>query len=214
MPASGLAARCPPPGGAAAGPIYERGDWTCHVAYDTLYLMRYSSLRAQIRAARRRKALSQAALAARSGVGRVTIARLEAGSAQDVRAGTIARLCEALELELAAVPAGGQAALEALLARERDRALRLERRVGHAALACRLLVARRPQARALLARARAVVDRWERERLCSRHYVSRWRRILAGPVERVAQSLLEPGEWGDALFQNTPWTFALGHPAP
>jgi len=176
--------------------------------------MRYDGLRAQVRAARRREALSQAALAARSGIGRVTIARLESGSAQDVRAGTIARLCEALGLELAAVPVGGQPSLEALLARERDRVRRLERRLGHAALATRLLTARRPQARALVARARAVVDRWERERLCSRHYVSRWRLMLAGPVERVAQSLLEPGEWADALFQNTPWGFTLPRPAP
>jgi hypothetical protein len=58
-----------------------------------------------------------------------------------------------------------------------------------------------------------VVDRWERERLCSAHYISRWRALLAGPAERVARSLVEPGEWKDALFQNTPWTFALERPA-
>ena len=59
-----------------------------------------------------------------------------------------------------------------------------------------------------------MVDRWEREGLCSRHYVSRWRAMLARPVERVAQALLEPGEWRDALFQNTPWAFALEPAAP
>jgi transcriptional regulator with XRE-family HTH domain len=175
--------------------------------------MGYNGLRAQVRAARRRKALSQAALAARSGVGRVTIARFEAGSAQDVRAGTIGRMCEALGLEMTAVPVGGEPALETLLARERDRARRLERRLGHAVLAAQLLAARRPQARALVARACAVVDRWERDRLCSRHYVSRWRVMLDGPVERVAQSLLAPGKWADALFQNTPWAFTLQGPA-
>jgi transcriptional regulator with XRE-family HTH domain len=175
--------------------------------------MRYDGLRAQVRAARRGKALSQAALAKRSGVGRVTIARLESGSAQDVRAGTIARLCHALGLEIAAVPAGGQPALETRLARERDHVRRLERRLGHVVLATRLLAARRPRARALVSQARAVVDRWERDRLCSRHYVSRWRRMLAGPVDQVALSLLEPGEWADALFQNTPWAFALSRPA-
>jgi transcriptional regulator with XRE-family HTH domain len=152
--------------------------------------------------------MSQAALAARSGVSRVTIARLEAGSAQDVRAGTLGRLCEALGLEMAVEPAGG-AAFEALLAREQDRVRRLERRVGHARLAARLLAIHRPQARALVTRARAVVDRWEREGLCSDHYVLHWRAMLAGSVERVAQSLLEPGDWADALFQNTPWGFAL-----
>jgi transcriptional regulator with XRE-family HTH domain len=176
--------------------------------------MRYSDLRAQLRAARRQRSLSQAALAARSGTSRVTIARLEAGSASDVRMGTIARLCESLGLEICALPTGAQAALETLLARERERSRRLDRRRGHAVLAAGLLAARRPSAVALIARARAVVDRWERECLCSRHYVSCWRSMLAGPVERVARSLLEPGEWRDALFQNTPWAFALEPTVP
>jgi transcriptional regulator with XRE-family HTH domain len=153
--------------------------------------------------------MSQAALAARSGVSRVTIARLEAGSTQDVRAGTLVRLCEALGLELAVEPVGAVPAFETLLAREQDRRRRLERRLGHARLAARLLTIHEARARALVARARAFVDRWEREGLCSSHYVSRWRAMLAGPRERVAQALLEPGDWADALFQNTPWGFAL-----
>jgi len=171
--------------------------------------MRYEVLRAPLLAARRQRGLTQAALAARSGMSRVTIARLEAGSARDVRVGTIVALCEALGLELAAVPAGARPALETLLARERERARRLDLRRRHAVLAARLLGAPRPKAAALVARARQVVDRWERERLCSGHYISRWRARLAGTAERVAQALLEPGEWGDALFQNTPWAFAL-----
>ena len=162
----------------------------------------------------RARALTQAALAARSGTSRVTIARIEAGSARDVRVGTIASLCEALGLELAAVPAGARPALETLLARERERSRRLDLRRRHAVLAGRLLAARGEEATALVARARAVVDRWERDRLCSRHYVSRWRAALAGPPRRAARALLEPGEWGDALFQNTPWAFALAPAAP
>ena len=176
--------------------------------------MRYDGLREQLRTARRQKALSQAALATRSGTSRVTIARVEGGSAHDVRVGTISRLCEALGLEVAAVPAGGQAVLETLLARERERARRLDRRLAHAVLAARLLAARRPKATALIGKARAVVDRWEREGLCSSHYITRWRAMLAGPVERVAHSLLNPGEWRDALFQNTPWSFALEPQVP
>jgi transcriptional regulator with XRE-family HTH domain len=176
--------------------------------------MRYTTLRAQLRTARLRQSLTQAALAARSGTSRVTVARVEAGSAGDARVGTIASLCDALGLELAAVPAGARPALETLLARERERARRLDFHRRHAVLAARLLAARKPQAAALVARARGVVDRWERERLCSSHYVSRWRAMLKGPVERVAQALLEPGEWKDALFQNTPWGFALEPTAP
>jgi transcriptional regulator with XRE-family HTH domain len=176
--------------------------------------MRYNGLREPLRAARRQASLSQAALAARSGTSRVTIARLEAGSSPDVRVGTIDRLCEALGLELHVLPAGARNAFETLLAREQERSRVLDRRRAHAVLAAGLLAARRPKAIALIARARAVVDRWERAGLCSSHYVSRWRAMLAGPVERVAHSLLEPGEWRDALYQNTPWAFALALNTP
>jgi transcriptional regulator with XRE-family HTH domain len=171
--------------------------------------MRYIGLHGRIRAARRQQALSQAALAARSGTSRVTVARVEGGSAQDFRVGTISRLCEALGLELIAEPRGALESLETRLLRERERAHHLDRRLRHARLAARLLAAPGPEAAALVKRARASVDRWERERLCSRHYVTRWRKMLAGPVPRVALALLDPGEWAEALFQNSPWTFAL-----
>jgi transcriptional regulator with XRE-family HTH domain len=171
--------------------------------------MRYRGLRGQLRAARRAKALSQAALAASSGISRITIARLEAGAEQDVRLGTAESLCEALGLELVALPAGAPARFEARLARAAVQVQRLERRLAHARLAASLLASRSDRARALVRRAQAVVDRWERERLCSDQYVSRWRALLSGPVGRVAAGLLDPGDWEDALFQNTPWSFAL-----
>jgi transcriptional regulator with XRE-family HTH domain len=178
--------------------------------------MRYKSLTGPVKAARRRRALSQAELAARSGVSRVTIARVEGGSLQDFRLGTLRRVCEALGLELAAErreTPGAEGALPALLARERERARRFDRRHRHAALAARLLAMSRPRAAALLRRARERVDLWERDGLCSRHYISRWRAMLTGPRGQVAESLLDPGEWADALFQNTPWSFALEQPA-
>jgi transcriptional regulator with XRE-family HTH domain len=173
-----------------------------------LYLMRHT-LGGRLREARRRRSLTQAALAARSGTSRVTIARLEAGPGRDVRVGTLVRLCQALDLEIAAEPAGARLALERRLERERERVRRVERRLAHALLAARLVSSPGAEAGALLARARAAVDRWERERLCSHHYVSRWRAMLEGPPERVARALLEPGDWADALFQNTPFSSAL-----
>jgi len=108
---------------------------------------------------------------------------------------------------LEALPRGAQAARKTLLARERARRLDLRRR--HAALAVRLLAAPAPEAAALLRRARASVDRWEREQLCSKHYISRWRERLRGPAQRAAAALLEHDEWTDALLQNSPWSFAL-----
>jgi transcriptional regulator with XRE-family HTH domain len=169
----------------------------------------------QLRARRLERSLSQAALASASGVSRVTIARVEGGALQDFRIGTIGRLCDALGLELSADPTGakparaGRRELEIKLAREEERSRRLDRRRRHAALAARLLAMGEREAAALVARARENVERWRRERLCSRHYVERWRSLLAGSRDRVALSLLEPGEWEDALFQNSPWSFAL-----
>lgn len=175
--------------------------------------MRHSSLHTQLREQRRARGLTQAALAAQSGTGRVTIARLEAGTPQDFRVGTLSRLCDALGLELAALPRGAQPAQETLIARARERMRRLDLRRRHAALAARLLAAPAPEATALVRRARAAVDRWESGRLCSEHYISRWRAMLSGPVRRIALSLLEYGDWTDALLQNTPWSFALDAPA-
>jgi transcriptional regulator with XRE-family HTH domain len=170
--------------------------------------MRDIGLRRQLRDARRARGLSQEALAAAGGTSRVTVARLESGNAGDARLGTLERVCGALGLELSAAPPGAHAAAETRLAREQERVRRLERRAAHAALAARLLADPRA-ARPLIEQARAVVERWERERLCSRHYIDRWRRRLSGSVEKVAGALIRHDEWQDALFQNTPWSFAL-----
>jgi transcriptional regulator with XRE-family HTH domain len=171
--------------------------------------MRYDGLRAPLRRARQSMGLTQAALAERSGASRVTIARLESGSAPDARLSTVVGVCEALSLELRALPLGALEALETRLARGREASERVERRRAHAALAARLLGARGEDAAALVRRARAVVDRWEREGLCSLHYVVRWRALLEGGPREVARAILDPGEWRDALYQNTPWSFAL-----
>jgi transcriptional regulator with XRE-family HTH domain len=178
-----------------------------------LYLMRYAALRSQLRAARKGRGLTQAGLAALSRTSRVTVARFEAGAAQDVRLGTLERMCEAVGLELTAGPRGRRGTVETLLARAEEGGRRLDRRRRHAALAVRLL-AEPARSAPLIRRARQNVDRWDRERLCSRHYVSRWRRMLSGPTARVARALLRDDAWADALFQNSPWGFALPAAAP
>jgi hypothetical protein len=127
---------------------------------------------------------------------------------------TLARLCEALELELLVCPRGQQSNHEAHLAREQERARRLDRRRRHAVLAVRLLTARSATRAALVRRARRQVDLWERDALCSRHYIVRWRKRLSGPVGRVATALVAYDDWTDALFQNSPWAFALEPAVP
>jgi transcriptional regulator with XRE-family HTH domain len=164
---------------------------------------------AQLRDRRRQVGLTQTALAARSGTSRVTIARFEAGAAQDVRLGTLTRLCAGVGLELTVLAPGCVQTLETRLAREQERGRRLDARRRHAALAARLLGASAREAHALIAHARGNVDRWERDGLCSAHYISRWRRRLAGSPRKVAQAITRDDRWTDALMQNTPWSFAL-----
>ncbi len=171
--------------------------------------MGYISVHEAIRAARKAHGLSQSELAAASGAGRVTISRLEAGAGQDFRLGTLSRLCSALDLELTARPRGAAPTHEAALVRERERSRRLDSRRRHAALAAALLALPSDEAAGLVRQARANVDRWERDQLCSEHYVTRWRERLDGPVRTVALRLLEHGDWTDALLQNSPWSFAL-----
>ncbi len=63
-----------------------------------------------------------------------------------------------------------------------------------------------PQREALIARARAEVERWRRERLCSEDYIARWDALLGLPVEALASAMAcESLEWGTALRQNSPW---------
>ena len=165
-------------------------------------------LREQLRAARRQKALSQAALAARSGTSRVTIARLEAGSAR------ISEWDDLPSLRGARARAQRGTAGRGLRWRRCSRANGNGRAVWtaaarHAVLAARLLAARRPEAAALVrqrARRRRPLGARAPVQPSLRFALARDARR---PVERVAQSLLEPGEWSDALFQNSPWTFAL-----
>lgn len=154
--------------------------------------MRYNFAEA-IREARRRKGLSQDALAQASGASRITIARLEAGSEQDFRLGTLQRLCHALDLELTALPRGAKAAPE------KTKALDARRR--HAALAAALLALPEERAAELVRQARANVD--------ANKHLSRWRARLEGPVRTVALRLLEHNKETDALLAASPWAFAL-----
>jgi transcriptional regulator with XRE-family HTH domain len=167
-----------------------------------------------VREARHTLGITQAQLAQRSGTSRITIARLESASAHGARLGTVAAVCEALGLEVALVTRGSAETSQTILERERARSRHLDLRRRHAALAAHLLSLPEPEARELISRARKVVDQWERDRTCSHHYISRWRALLGGGVEAAARALLESGGWADALFLNSPWSFALGPRTP
>jgi hypothetical protein len=93
------------------------------------------------------------------------------------------------------------------VARERQAGVERERLVNHQKVAIELLSISVAAARARVAGALRVVDRWERDRLCSRHYIDRWRRLLRMPVNGLARKMCEDLDgWGVALRQNSPWT--------
>jgi hypothetical protein len=123
--------------------------------------------------------------------------------------GTVSRLCDTLGLELIVVPRGQIETTELQLERLREKLRRMDLRARHAALASRLLMASQGEAASLVRQARECVNRWERDKLCSKHYIARWRVMLSGRVPRIAKSLLRRNEWTDALLQNSPWMFAL-----
>lgn len=107
---------------------------------------------------------------------------------------------------LAAAPAG-----DGDIARARERQLLVEQRrlIDHQRLALRLL--RDPVGgAALVSAARQVVDRWAAQQSCSGDYVAAWRKLLALPVEELAERMCgDLNGWGTALRQNSPWPMVL-----
>ena len=78
---------------------------------------------------------------------------------------------------------------------------------GEDGLALRL-AGDRAAARKLIARAREVVELWRLNKTCSPLYIKRWSALLALPPVELAKAMASLGEWENALFQNTPWSWA------
>ena len=167
-----------------------------------------------IKDARRRSGMSQEALAKASGASRITIARLESGSAQDFRVSTLQRLCSALGLELAALPKDSQpgspvTSPQVPATRKGPPLRQIDARRRHAALAAALLAVNPGDAADMVRQALATVALWEKEDRHGEEHRARWRARLEGSVRTVALRLLEHNAQTDALLANSPWTFAL-----
>jgi hypothetical protein len=68
----------------------------------------------------------------------------------------------------------------------------------------------RMRAPSVMARAHAVIAKWESAHMCSPFYVEEWRRILASPVEGLRRYVRQPdARNGVALMHNTPFGFLL-----
>lgn len=157
-----------------------------------------------IKEARLRQSLTQEDLARKAQISRAVLSKLEQGR-KPVQSDTLDRLLAALGLRPQIDPASGKALRK--LARLEHEIKQLERRDRHLRLAMRL-AEDESAAAALVARARQRADLWRRNRSCSPFYIDRWSRVLALPPREIAKEMASLGEWEDAMFQNSPWSWA------
>lgn len=150
------------------------------------------------------KGMSQADLAEKAKVSRSLLSRLERGSADAVQTDTLDRLFQALGSQLPF--SGGQmdARRQARLEQER----KVERnRSRHLRLAIDL-AGDEGAAAGQVAKAKERVDLWRRNKSCSPQYIERWAEVLELPPRKLAKAMASFGEWEEALFQNSPWSWA------
>jgi hypothetical protein len=60
----------------------------------------------------------------------------------------------------------------------------------------------------MIAKARERVELWRRKGTCSPYYIERWSRLLRLGPRKLAKEMASLGEWEDAMFQNSPWSWA------
>ena len=157
-----------------------------------------------IKDARVRKGLKQEDLAKKAQVSRAVLSRLEQGKPKAVQSDTVDRLLVALEVSLQIGQSSGEvprklARLEQELRRrdQRERHLRLAIDLGN----------EESSAAAKIAKARQRVELWRSNQSCSPFYVDRWSELLALPPRKMAKEMSSLGEWEDAMFQNSPWSW-------
>jgi transcriptional regulator with XRE-family HTH domain len=153
-----------------------------------------------------RKGLKQEALAAAAQVSRAVVSRLEQGKPQPVQTDTLERLLKALGIESQVIDRSVRDDARKLARLEQQHRL-VEQRNRHLRLAIELANDGRAAA-AKVAKARERVALWRSKRSCSPYYIERWSRLLALPPRKMAKAMASLGEWEDALFQNSPWSWA------
>ena len=153
-----------------------------------------------------RKGLKQADLARSANVSRSVVSRLEQGKASAVQTDTLDRLFRVLDVNPKVVDraspddARKQARLEheKKLERQRSRHLRLAIDLADDGRAVK----------GMIAKARERVELWRRKGSCSPYYIQRWSQLLDLPPRKMAKAMASLGDWEDALFHNTPWSWA------
>lgn len=159
-----------------------------------------------IKVQRVQRGLKQADLARSAGVSRTVLSRLEQCKPQPVQTDVLDRLFQVLGLKPQVADravhddARKQARLEhqRKLDQQRNRHLRLAIDLAEDG----------QEASAMIAKARERVELWRRKRSCSPFYIERWSELLGLPPRKLAKAMASLGEWEDALFQNSPWSWA------
>lgn len=149
--------------------------------------------------------LTQAQLASAARVSRTVLSGLERGGARPVQTDVLDRIFAALHVN--PVPAQPDGLDERRRARvEQQRRLDAQR-IRHLRLAAGI-AGGAPGTRERIAEAKQRVGLWKANRTCSPLYIERWSALLALAPRELGRRMAGLGEWEDALFQNTPWTFA------
>ena len=158
-----------------------------------------------IKAARARKGLKQEDVANKAQVSRAVLSRLEQGKAQAVQSDTLDRVLAALGVSPQISESSGD--LPRKMARLEQELRRREQKERHLRLAISL-GDDESGAIAKVAKARQRVELWRSNQSCSPFYVDRWSQLLALPPRKMAKEMSSLGEWEDAMFQNSPWSWA------
>jgi antitoxin (DNA-binding transcriptional repressor) of toxin-antitoxin stability system len=99
-------------------------------------------------------------------------------------------------------------------ARAAQRQVDLQRLMAHQRLGLELLCAPRARQAGRIRAALKVVQRWERQGLCSADYIARWRQWLGLSPQRLVQTMCSDAlGWGSAMRQNSPFAALVGFEA-
>lgn len=157
------------------------------------------------------KGLKQEELAVKADVSRAVVSQLECGKHRSVQTDTIERLLHALDVSPQAFGQIIRQDQRKLARLEQEKKLN-QQRVRHLRLAVEL-AADEQSASAKVAKARERVELWRSKKSCSPFYIERWSQLLSLPPKRIAKEMSSLGEWEDALFQNSPWSWYGSEPA-
>lgn len=172
--------------------------------------IKYTTFGNTFRVLREKKGLSQEAVAKAAGIGRSTLVHLENGA--DVRLSKIAAVAKALETQIEA-GADPKDLAERRQARQQLSLRMLALQNAHLRIALDLLLDD-PATVAALDQARAMVELWARDKVCSAFYIDTWRTLLAGSASEVGSALARMDKtWESALMQNSPFGALLGRAA-